>query len=172
MLIGLFIARRAIVRLLLTSAIALFLCNSLGVLPVCAAGLSPVRGLVALKAMAGQSVAYDVALANQKPTVLEFYADWCGSCQSMAPLMSELHGHYGDRINFVMVNIDDTAAATVVKQYAVTGIPHLLTLASTGEVQEQFVGRVPAALLDQAIAPLAEAASEPTAQSLSISNLS
>jgi len=158
-------------RSFVVSAIALLLSISLGAVPVYAAGLSPVRGLVALKALAKQSVAYDVALANPKPTVLEFYADWCGSCQSMAPLMSELHEHYGDRINFVMVNIDEAEAAATVKQYSVTGIPHLLTLASTGEVQEQFVGRVPAALLDQAIAPLT-AASEPIAQSLPTSNLS
>ncbi len=145
-------------RLFIAGAIALFLAVTLGAQSVAAASLSPVKDLMALKAMAQQSVPYDIAVADEKPMVLEFYADWCSSCQSMAPVVSKLHGHYGDRINFVMVNIDDAQAAKAVKQYAVTGIPHLLALTSQGKVVEQFVGRVPARLLDQAIAPLAEAA--------------
>lgn len=157
--------------LLLTGAIALALSISLSPGTAFAASLSPVKGLMALKAMAQQSLPYDVAIANARPTVLEFYADWCSSCQSMAPVMMELHGHYGDRINFVMVNIDDAQAAAAVKQYAVTGIPHLLTLASNGEIMEQFVGRVPGKLLDQAIAPLWEE-SGAISQSLSSPNLS
>ena len=143
-------------RLLGASAITLFLSLSCAVQPVFAASLSPVKGLMALKMMAQEAVEYDVAMANEKPTVLEFYADWCSSCQSLAPVVQALHGHYGDRINFVMVNIDDAQAAAAVKQYGVTGIPHLLTLTAQGEVQEEFVGRVPGKLLDQAIAPLIE----------------
>ncbi len=158
-------------QVFITGLIALCLALSLAVPQVSAASLSPVKGLMALKSMAQQSVPYDIAMANEKPTLLEFYADWCSSCQSMAPVVTELHEHYGDRINFVMVNIDEAQAAAAVKQYAVTGIPHLLTLASNGEVREQFVGRVPEKLLDQAIAPLVEASGS-VAQSLSISNLS
>ncbi len=157
-------------RLFITVAIALCLALSLAP-PAVAASLSPVKGLMALKTMAQQSVPYDQAMADEKPTVLEFYADWCSSCQSMAPVVTELHGHYGDRINFVMVNIDDAQAAAAVRQYSVTGIPHLLTLTAEGEVQEEFVGRVPGKLLDRAIAPLLEDDGN-LAQSLSTSNLS
>lgn len=167
--------RKRFQRLCITEAIALVLAitlaTTLAVQSATAASLSPVKGLIALKSLAQQSVPYDLAMANGKPTLLEFYADWCSSCQSMAPVMRELHGHYGDRINFVMVNIDEAQAAAAVKQYAVTGIPHLLTLTSTGEVMEQFVGRVPGKLLDQAIALLVEE-SESIVQSLSNPNLS
>ncbi len=158
-------------RLVITIALALTITFSLATPFARAASLSPVKGLMALKTMAQQSVPYDKAMADEKPIVLEFYADWCSSCQSMAPVVTELHGHYGDRINFVMVNIDDAQAAEAVRQYSVTGIPHLLTLTAKGEVQEEFVGRVPGKLLDQAIVPLLEEAGN-LAQSLSTSNLS
>ena len=89
----------------------------------------------------------------------------------MAPIVTELHDHYGDRMNFVMVNIDDAQSAAAVQQHSVTGIPHLLTLTANGEVIEQFVGRVPKQLLARSIESLVEEP-ESISPALSISNLS
>ncbi|NEP50084.1 MAG: thiol:disulfide interchange protein, partial [Moorea sp. SIO3C2] len=68
---------------------------------------STVAGLALIKTMVKQSVPYDVALSNNKPTLIEFYADWCTTCQSMAPILNKLHQQYGETVNWVMLNIDD-----------------------------------------------------------------
>ena len=88
-----------------------------------ALGNSPLTGLVTLKAMAKEAVPYDNAIANNKPTLLEFYADWCSTCQGMSPTVKDLADKYGDRVNLVMLNIDDPQWDNLVQEYKVTGIP-------------------------------------------------
>ncbi|MGK7876208.1 MAG: thioredoxin domain-containing protein [Xenococcaceae cyanobacterium] len=110
---------------------------------------SSVAGLVAIKEMAQQSVPYEVALANGKPTLLEFYADWCTTCQSMAPTLSKLHQQYGERVNFVMLNIDRPEWIPQLKQYQVTGVPQFIFLDSNQEVQKNLVGKVPETIIVQ-----------------------
>jgi thiol-disulfide isomerase/thioredoxin len=65
---------------------------------------SSVSGVASLREMAQQSVPYERALTNGKPTLVEFYADWCTSCQSLAPSISKFHEQYGSQVNFVMLN--------------------------------------------------------------------
>jgi thiol-disulfide isomerase/thioredoxin len=114
-----------------------------------ATSTSSLTGLVAIKNMAQQSISYEIALANNKPTLLEFYADWCTTCQSMAPVLSKLHQEYGDRINFVMLNIDRPEWAQQLKQYGVTGIPQITFLDRGEEVVQTVVGRVPKTTLEE-----------------------
>lgn len=45
-----------------------------------------------------------VAVCNGKPTIIDFYADWCASCKEMAPSMRSVETQYKDRINFISVD--------------------------------------------------------------------
>ncbi len=117
--------------------------------PALAASGSGLRGLMVLKHMAKTAVPYDVALANANPTLIEFYADWCTTCQSMAPTLEKLHEKYGQAINFVMIDIDDPQWADPVKQFSVQGVPQLTLLSATQEPVETLVGKVPETILTQ-----------------------
>ncbi|MGF1603433.1 MAG: thioredoxin domain-containing protein [Thermosynechococcaceae cyanobacterium] len=108
--------------------------------PAIATNLS---GLKIMKEMAQEAVPYEIAIASPKPTLLEFYADWCSVCQSMAPTMSELKQQYGNELNFVMLNVDDTQWLQQIDQYAVTGVPQLSLLNSQQSLVKTLVGRIP-----------------------------
>jgi thiol-disulfide isomerase/thioredoxin len=64
----------------------------------------PVNSVALLKAMERDSMDFSVALCNGKPTLVEFYADWCESCKAMAPTMRSIETQYKDRINFITID--------------------------------------------------------------------
>lgn len=113
--------------------------------------LSPVSGLVTLKASAQAAIPYSEATANQKPTLVEFYADWCTTCQAMAPTLQSIHHQFGDRLNFVMLNIDDPRWQAQVQQFQVSGVPHLALLQADQVVADTFIGKVPKSVLSHRI---------------------
>ncbi|MEO1391371.1 MAG: thioredoxin domain-containing protein [Cyanobacteria bacterium J06634_5] len=116
--------------------------------------MTPLSGLMTLKTMAADSVPFDSAIASSKPTLIEFYADWCTTCQSMSSTMNTLHQQYGEHINFVMLNIDDPAAAPQVNQYRASGVPQFTLLSETQAPVDTWVGKVPAPIFTDAFAQL------------------
>lgn len=108
---------------------------------------TPLSGLVTLKEMARESVAYGDAIATEKPVFIEFYADWCTSCQGMSSTVADLHQTYGDSINFVMLDIDDPQWATQVKTYDASGVPQFTLLDAHHEEVKTWVGKVPKSIL-------------------------
>lgn len=105
--------------------------------------MTPLSGLMTLKSMAAKAVPYDIALASQKPTLIEFYADWCTTCQSMSGTVDALHERYGDRLNFVMLDIDDPQWASQIETFGATGVPQFTLLDSRQHPVETWVGKVP-----------------------------
>jgi Thiol-disulfide isomerase and thioredoxins len=79
-----------------------------------------------LTAMAKASAPLETALVNGKPTLIEFYANWCGSCQAMAKDLSEIKQKYAAPLNFVMLNVDNDKWLPEVSKYRVDGIPHFV----------------------------------------------
>jgi len=102
---------------------------------------------VSLSIQAKQSIPLDEALINGKPTLMEFYADWCTSCQAMAPDLANLKQEYGERINFVMLNVDNTKWLPEILDYQVDGIPHFVFLNQEGFPVASAVGKQPKSIL-------------------------
>ena len=108
---------------------------------------SSLTGLASMKTMAKETLTYDEALANGKPTLIEFYADWCTTCQSLAPTLKSLHQQYSDRINFVMINIDQPQWTPQLQEYQVSGVPQINLLDSEHIIVGTFVGLLPKKVL-------------------------
>ena len=108
---------------------------------------TPLSGLMTLKTMAAEAMPYGDAIESPNPTLIEFYADWCTTCQGMSSTMADLNQHYGSRINFVMLDIDDPQWVGQVAEYGASGVPQFTLLnADHGEVKT-WVGKVPKSIL-------------------------
>ena len=116
--------------------------------------MTPLSGLVTLKTMAAEATPYEVALSNQKPTLIEFYADWCTTCQSMSATVDALHTEYGERINFVMLDIDDPQWAKEVEAFSASGVPQFTLLDSDHQSVHTWVGKVPKPVFQTAFSQL------------------
>lgn len=75
-----------------------------------------------------------------RPTVLDFYASWCEPCKQLKPLIEKARAQYGDKVNFVQINVDDPGNEQVIDQYGVSPIPTLVFLSSNGEVVTYTIG--------------------------------
>lgn len=116
--------------------------------------MTPLSGLMTLKSLAAESVPYEVALTSQKPTLIEFYADWCTTCQSMSATVSSLHEQYGGQMNFVMLDIDDPQWADQVETFSASGVPQFTLLNSHYQSVHTWVGKVPKPIFIDAFTPV------------------
>lgn len=100
-----------------------------------------------LTTLAENSTPLEVALGNGKPTLMEFYANWCTSCQVMAKDMGELKQQYADKLNFVMLNVDNSKWLPEIERYRVDGIPHFVFLNQDGKPIAQTLGEQPKVIM-------------------------
>ncbi|EEF40063.1 Thiol:disulfide interchange protein txlA, putative [Ricinus communis] len=98
---------------------------------------------VSLKDLSAAAVPYEEALSNGKPTVVEFYADWCEVCRELAPDVYKVEQQFKDRVNFVMLNVDNTKWEQELDEFGVEGIPHFAFLDKEGNEEGNVVGRFP-----------------------------
>ncbi|MEM8503654.1 MAG: thioredoxin family protein [Cyanobacteria bacterium P01_D01_bin.1] len=117
-----------------------------------------------LSEMAEQSIPLETALANKKPTLIEFYANWCTSCQAMASDIQALKEEYRDRVNFVMLNVDNTKWLPEMLNYRVDGIPHFEFLSTDSNEQGAAIGELPRAILAENLDALIAKQTLPYAQ--------
>ena len=111
-------------------------------------GISTQTNSGTLAAMAKNATPLETAVANDKPTLMEFYADWCASCQAIAPELGEIKQQYGDRVNFVMLNVDNSKWLPEILHYGVNGIPHFVFLDRTSQPVTSAIGEPPRAILE------------------------
>lgn len=100
-----------------------------------------------LNELAEEATPLEVALANGKPSLMEFYANWCTSCQAMAPDLKKLKEEYGQELNFVMLNVDNNKWLPELVKYRVDGIPHFVFLDGESVAIAQTIGEVPRTIM-------------------------
>ncbi len=89
---------------------------------------------------------------NGKPTVVDFTATWCGPCRQMKPIVDKLEKAYGNRVNFVAVDVDDNGALST--EFGIESVPTFVFLDSNGNEKERIVGAVSSQALEEEIVDL------------------
>ena len=74
---------------------------------------------------------------SQIPVLVDFWAEWCGPCKMIGPILGELSEEYADKVKIVKLNVDENNNTAI--QYAVRSIPTLI-LFKDGQVQAQHIG--------------------------------
>ncbi len=94
-----------------------------------------------LKSFGELSVDPEIAFNNNKPTFLEFYAEWCEVCKEMAPKVSALKEEYEKDINFVFLNVDNQKWDNYIRKFEVNGIPQVNLFDRKGNLISTFIGK-------------------------------
>lgn len=76
-------------------------------------------------------------LKSDKPVLLDFWAEWCGPCKALTPVLEEVSGQYADKVVFAKMNVDENQETPA--KYGIRGIPTLLLIVN-GEVAANRVG--------------------------------
>ncbi len=76
-------------------------------------------------------------IKNEKLVIVDFFAEWCGPCQMLAPILKNLEQKYSDKVEIYKVNVDESQAATM--RYGVTAMPTLIFFKDGQEI-ERYVG--------------------------------
>jgi thioredoxin 1 len=79
----------------------------------------------------------DGVLKSDKPVLVDFYADWCGPCKMMAPVIEQIASDYADRLSVGKLDVD--ANQSIAMRYGVMGIP-TLGLFRGGQLVDRMVG--------------------------------
>ena len=93
-----------------------------------------------LDQLAKNSLLPENALSNGKPTVFEFYADWCEACKEMAPDMIDAKNQNNNKVDVVLLNVDNSRWIDLIEQYDVNGIPKLIFFDDKGVMKGFSLG--------------------------------
>ncbi len=83
-------------------------------------------------------------LKSDKPVVVDYWAEWCGPCRMVGPVLEEIASEHGEKIAIVKLNVDDNPVVT--QRYGIMNIP-TLSVFKDGEVVKEIVGAKPKSAL-------------------------
>ncbi len=84
---------------------------------------------------------FDLEVLNSdRVTVVDFFANWCGPCRKLGPILEEVEAELSEKVKFAKIDTDENLEAA--KKYQVSGLPTLLVF-KDGEVIERMVGLMP-----------------------------
>jgi thioredoxin 1 len=83
-------------------------------------------------------------LKNSKPVIVDYWAEWCGPCRMIAPVLEEIANEYAEKIDVVKLNVDDNPQVS--QKYGILAIP-TLNVFLNGEVVKQIKGAKPKSAL-------------------------
>lgn len=87
-------------------------------------------------------------LKSQTPAVVDFYADWCGPCRMVSPIIEQLSQEYQGKVKFAKVNTDENP--DIAMKYGIMSIPTIIVF-KNGQVLSTVIGAGPAAMYKQKI---------------------
>ena len=80
------------------------------------------------------------ALSGQTPFLVDFWAEWCGPCRMLAPVLEKLAGEYDGKIRFGKLNVDENRQTAA--KYGIRSIPTMIIF-KNGQIHDQIVGALP-----------------------------
>jgi thioredoxin 1 len=99
---------------------------------------------------------FEQAVSSETPTLVDFWAEWCGPCRMVAPVLEQIAAEQGERLKIVKLNVDENAQTP--QKFGITGIPTMI-LFKSGQPVERIVGFMPKPQLMGRLTPHLAAAS-------------
>jgi thioredoxin 1 len=91
---------------------------------------------------------FNELIKSETPTLVDFYADWCGPCKAMAPTLEQLSSKMGDKVKVIKINVDKNQNAAAL--YKVQSIPTLI-LFQNGQIKWRQAGALSLGQLEATI---------------------
>jgi len=88
-------------------------------------------------------------LASEKPIMVDFWAEWCGPCRAVSPILDKIAEEHSDKLSIVKLNVDDNPATAM--KYGITSIPAMYVFQG-GEVVKRVIGAKPKPALEADLA--------------------